>query len=220
MLIFCRLAFAMPTVKKKIAAKGRRRPVQGRSQATVEALLAAAAQILARHGPDAATTNAIAARAGVSIGSLYQYFGDREALIDALAERHIAQMEAVMAGVLDGAAARTLPEVAAQFVAAVLAAHRVNPRLHQALHQMMARSRSSVIDRMEDAIERRVAVMLQIREGLAEATAARTAVVLVRSVGGVVRTTIRRDPERFDDPALGRILTAMIVDCVAASRDA
>lgn len=210
----------MAAVSKKTAAKGRRRPVQRRSQETVEALLGAAAQILARHGPEAATTNAIAARAGVSIGSLYQYFRDREALIDALAERHLARMEAVMAGVLDGAATRALPEVAAQFVAAVLAAHRVDPRLHQALHQLMARARMSALDRMEDGIERRVAAMLHLREGLAEATAARTAVVLVRSVGGVVRTTIRRDPERFDDPALARMLTAMIVDCVAAARDA
>lgn len=209
----------MKPAAKRTARKGRRRPVQGRSQATVDALLAAAAQILARHGPDAATTNAIAERAGVSIGSLYQYFADKEALIDALAEQHVAEMSAVLAGALAGAGEGTLAEAAGRIVAAIVAAHRVDPRLHHALHQALPRARMSAIDRLEDGAVTQVSALLQAREGLSADPAGRTALVLVRALGGLVRTTIRRDPEWFADPALARVMTRVIVDCVAAARE-
>ena len=66
-------------------------PKQARSRATVEALLEATAQVLADVGYAKASTNRIAKRAGVSVGSLYQYFRDKEALVRALVERHIAE---------------------------------------------------------------------------------------------------------------------------------
>jgi len=210
---------AVPGTVRKTAAKGRRRPVQGRSQATVDALLAAAAQILARHGPEAATTNAIAERAGVSIGSLYQYFPDKDALIDVLATRHIAEMETVLFAALAEAGERRLIDSAGQLVAAILASHRVNPRLHHALHQVLPRKRMSTIDGLEEKMERMVAAMLHAREGLSAIAAERTAIMLVRSIGGMVRTTLRRDPTRLEDPALAQVMTRIILDCVAAARE-
>ena len=70
-----------------LALSPRKRPVQPRAQATVEAILAAAAGILEQDGPARLTTNAVAAEAGVSIGSLYQYFPNKLALTAALIER-------------------------------------------------------------------------------------------------------------------------------------
>ncbi|HEX3917772.1 MAG TPA: helix-turn-helix domain-containing protein [Caulobacteraceae bacterium] len=64
-----------------------REPRQARSRATWEAIVEAAAQILERHGPEALTTNAVAERAGVSIGTLYQYFPDKQAILIAAARR-------------------------------------------------------------------------------------------------------------------------------------
>jgi AcrR family transcriptional regulator len=78
-------------------------PRQGRSAETVRAIIEAAARILERDGLGAFTTNAVAERAGVSIGSLYQYFPGKEALIGALIVREtsllIAECEAAVAGV-------------------------------------------------------------------------------------------------------------------------
>lgn len=74
--------------------KPRKSPVQQRSARTVEAVLEAAARILETRGLAACTTNAIAERAGVSIGSLYQYFPNRDALTVALIERETAQLVA------------------------------------------------------------------------------------------------------------------------------
>jgi AcrR family transcriptional regulator len=70
----------------------RKQPVQRRSAATVEAILEAAARILESAGFAGYTTNAIAARAGVSVGSLYQYFPNRDALTAALIERESAPL--------------------------------------------------------------------------------------------------------------------------------
>ena len=71
----------------------RKQPVQPRAQATVESILSAAAGILERDGPARLTTNAVAAEAGVSIGSLYQYFPNKQALTAALIERSAGSLE-------------------------------------------------------------------------------------------------------------------------------
>jgi AcrR family transcriptional regulator len=69
----------------------RRRPRQARSRATWEAIVEAAAQILERRGPAGFNTNEVAERAGVSIGTLYQYFADKHAILAAAARRELAE---------------------------------------------------------------------------------------------------------------------------------
>jgi AcrR family transcriptional regulator len=70
----------------------RRRPRQARAQATVEAIIKATARVLIEEGYDHASTNRIAQAAGVSIGSLYQYFPSKESLVSALVDEHIHKM--------------------------------------------------------------------------------------------------------------------------------
>lgn len=69
----------------------RRKPRQARSQATWEAIVEAAAQILERRGPGGFNTNEVAERAGVSIGTLYQYFADKHAILAAAARRELGE---------------------------------------------------------------------------------------------------------------------------------
>lgn len=75
---------------RKAFQKQRRKPVQSRSRATVEAILDAAARILRRDGAKGLKTDAIAAQAGVSVGSIYDYFPTKEAIIIALARKLLA----------------------------------------------------------------------------------------------------------------------------------
>jgi AcrR family transcriptional regulator len=96
-----------------MASRARKRPQQPRAKETVRAILEATAQILDRESLDAATTTRIAEVAGVSIGSLYQYFSHRDAILEALQdrefERTIAVMQAVFAdGNLDKAPVETV----------------------------------------------------------------------------------------------------------------
>jgi AcrR family transcriptional regulator len=76
------------------AARPRREPVQARSRQTVTRVLEAAAALIDEAGVDAATTRAIAARAGVAYPSLYRFFADREEILDQLLERHLADLDA------------------------------------------------------------------------------------------------------------------------------
>lgn len=71
----------------------RKQPIQNRSKATVKVILLAAAQVFEVHGYAAGTTNRIASRAGVSIGTLYQYFPSKEAIAVALLEKHLADTD-------------------------------------------------------------------------------------------------------------------------------
>lgn len=74
-------------VKGKSAEKRRRKPSQARSIKAVEAIIEASAQVLERRGYQGATTNRIAERAGVSVGTLYQYFNNKDEIFNALIER-------------------------------------------------------------------------------------------------------------------------------------
>ena len=69
----------------------RKQPKQARSQEMVETLLQATTRILRREGRERLTTNRVAEVAGVSVGSLYQYFPNKQSLLDALTERYEAQ---------------------------------------------------------------------------------------------------------------------------------
>jgi AcrR family transcriptional regulator len=75
----------------------RRQPLQSRSRGTVAAILLAAARVFRR---ERATTNRIAAEAGVGIGSLYEYFPNKQALLQALAVRHLELAESGLAPLL------------------------------------------------------------------------------------------------------------------------
>jgi AcrR family transcriptional regulator len=80
----------------------RKAPTQARAQATVETILEASAQILQEGGEAALTTNRAAARAGFSIGTLYQYFPNRDAILIAMAQREQQRVLGRLAAVLDG----------------------------------------------------------------------------------------------------------------------
>ncbi|ALV37266.1 TetR family transcriptional regulator [Streptomyces sp. CdTB01] len=87
------------------AAPLRRTPQQARSRARLARVLETAEQILIRDGVEALTTTRVATAARVSVGSLYQYLPDRDAIIDALAAGYFAKLEAAMDALVEAAAA-------------------------------------------------------------------------------------------------------------------
>src|ERR1700751_1586856 len=93
----------------------RKMPSQARARRTVDLILEASAQILANRGEEALTTNHIAERAGFSIGTLYQYFPNRDAILDALIEREREsskkRIEIALARVERGDIAATVREI-------------------------------------------------------------------------------------------------------------
>jgi AcrR family transcriptional regulator len=114
-------------------------PKQQRSKETVDVILGATARVLVREGFDRASTNRIAEAAGVSIGSLYQYFPSKEALVAALVERHIDGMsERLQAEMAEVADAPVEPAIR-RMVTLMLDAHAVEPELHRVLSEQVPR---------------------------------------------------------------------------------
>jgi AcrR family transcriptional regulator len=145
-------------MSSKFNTKPRKLPRQDRSRITVEAILEATAHILREEGYEKTNTNRIAERAGISIGSLYQYFPNKESLITALIEQHSREMgelvETKLADLFDAPLEIVVPEL----VKAVIAAHTIDPRLHRVLSEEMPQSgRSAQMQQTDD----RIAAMLR-----------------------------------------------------------
>jgi len=113
----------------------RKNPRQERSKVMVEAILEAATQIFAEMGYARATTNKIAERAGVSVGSLYQYFPNKDSLIARLHEMHQVKIHKVIGGALKrfGDHSMSLEEGLRRLLDDLHHVHEANPTLSKAL---------------------------------------------------------------------------------------
>jgi len=125
---------------RKPLTKPRKKASQERSRATVDVLIEATARILVREGFDEASTNRIAAVAGVSIGSLYQYFPSKEALVAAVIDRHNGDLMEVVRDTLTDVMSLPLEKAVRRIVSVAIAAHRVDPRLHKVVAEQIPRS--------------------------------------------------------------------------------
>jgi AcrR family transcriptional regulator len=143
---------------RRIRTAARKKAVQARARATVDAILRATAHILVKDGYDRASTNKIALRAGVSIGSLYQYFPSKEALVAALMDKHMEEMADVLRAEFARLATLPLERAAEDIVRLMVAAHAVDPKLHKVLVEQVPR-----IGMLEQAeiLEREMAMLVR-----------------------------------------------------------
>jgi AcrR family transcriptional regulator len=159
----------------------RKRPRQARSGATVEAVLAATAEAIAEHGLSGASVNRIAARAGVSVGSLYQYYPSKEALVVALIERHTEASLARLDAVLTSVESAPLETAVRTVVAAMADVHR--SALDRAL--ALELDRLGPLERIQRDIDARAGASVArflLAKGIAVPHAELRAYVLVRTV--------------------------------------
>ncbi len=113
----------------------RKQPAQGRSRFTVRQLVEAAARVFEEHGYAGANTNRIAERAGVSIGSLYQYFPNKESILAVLLEQHTQEVANAVEAIRRHVAEEPhdLVGVLEHFVEDMVELHSKNPRLQHVL---------------------------------------------------------------------------------------
>lgn len=119
----------------------RRRPLQERSKATVDAILQAAAYIMVRDGYARLTTNRIAERAGVNIASLYQFFPNKEAIVVELERRHGERTDAAMMATLARPREPDLDSTLRVLIEAYLAAQAIDPALQRVFAEEVPRLR-------------------------------------------------------------------------------
>jgi AcrR family transcriptional regulator len=196
------------------APKQRKQPTQDRSTATVEAIVEAAIRILRTDGWARLTTTRVAERAGVSVGSLYQYFPNREAIaVEIVRQRTRAFLDAVVA--VDLAGVTNLDEVSLRAMTVFLAEKRRTLDLSLALRDTLpeVQGRQAILE------EARVYVpALQTKFAAIAGTmpdAARLAMALA-AVEGTVWEALAQDPGVLDNPAtvptLARVFMAALGD--------
>lgn len=194
------------------AATPRKAPKQQRSRATVDAILTATTQILGEHGYDKATTNLIARRAGVSIGSLYQYFPNKDALVAALAERHLESVAARLMTQLELAKALPLREALQIIIEGLLDHHSQDAHVHQVFLDLGPRLVGADHCRaVDDIIERALTTYLTERpEQLRPRNLGLGVFMLMHGVEGITHAAVQRRPESIEDGELCRELVDLV----------
>jgi len=189
---------------RQVRTTPRKRPRQDRSRATVDAILEACARVLIKHGFDGLTTNAVADAAGVSIGSLYQYFPNKEALVAALVERHIEDRKAATFAELARVALLPIHEAARAVIELTLNAHRVAPDLHRVMIEQVPRiGRMARLRELDHIGHQIVAGLLAARRDEIHVTDPDLAAwVLVSAIEAIAHRAVLFDPERLADPRL------------------
>jgi AcrR family transcriptional regulator len=125
----------MPKKVSSAPAVSRRAPQQERAHHKVGLILEATMRLLDTVDIPALTTNAIAAKAGISIGTLYQYFSDKEALLEALSKRELELLGAKVMGAMDQRVPRSMEERMRLLVGAVFDTYGGRRRVHRVLLQ-------------------------------------------------------------------------------------
>lgn len=183
----------MPSKRSK---RSRRKAKQGRAHDTVDVVLEAAAQVLLKRGYASATTNRIAEAAGVSVGTVYEYFANKDEVFDALIQRELA---ALVVAIRSQALPADAPvyETLGRILSVAMQAARFGPELFRALqqvpgatfHRRLGRARTVVIGYVKDVLERH-------RPELAVGDLDLAAFILVSAAEGVGTNATR---EMFDD---------------------
>jgi AcrR family transcriptional regulator len=193
---------------RKLHISPRKSASQERSRLTVDAIVEATARILMKEGYDRASTNKIAAEAGVGIGSLYQYFPSKEALVAAVSERHSHEVLQLMRNALVKVAAHPIEVAAREFVSVAIEAHRVNPKLHRVLAEQVPR-----IGRLEsvDAIERDTRALIRgyleaHRDEIDVADLDVAAFICVTAVEALTHTAVLHRPDVLTDEKAERFV--------------
>lgn len=211
--------FALPQGPMAERIPRRRTPGQDRSKATVEAVLQATLQVLLTEGYEGLNTTRIARRAGVSVGSLYQYFPDKAALILALKVQYIERLTGAVAQASQAARGQPLEPAVRTMLAALLAVKRENLALALALRPALGEThsdglvRAAALQMVGDVAAVLQAAVPELREP------ERVARLLVAALEGALSAVISESPEALHSAALLDELVALAVGYVRA-RDA
>jgi AcrR family transcriptional regulator len=176
-----------------------RLPTQERSHATVDAILDAVAHILIAHGSEGATVGSIARRAGVSVGSLYQYFATKDALVDACAQRAVQRSLKRLESQLPAVLSFPVREAVPRLIRVVVANFRADEALQRAL--LTERRSRKIVAEFQDRTVDLIRVYLESRtQELNQVEPKSAAFILVHGMQGVMDAALgkRVDHQQFE----------------------
>ena len=212
----------MRAARRQDPHRPRKRPVQQRSQRTVDAILQAAAQVFTRRGYAGATTNHIAERAGVSIGSLYEYFPSKDALLVALMEAHLHEGEEVLARaaaeIVGGS--KDLTVTVRHLVRAMVELHARDRDLHRILFEeapLPRRLRRMLLE-IEDRVSARVALLLATYPEVKVRDPALAATVVVQTVEALTHKLVVHGMREHDLEAYVEEIVRLVIRYLTGDR--
>jgi AcrR family transcriptional regulator len=192
----------------------RKTPSQTRALRTVDTLFEAATRILASEGEAGFTTNRIAERAGFSIGTLYQYFPSKEAIVVALVRRHRERVMRELDAMLDRAVAG---EYGAEHALRLYLRHIVDAfGRGQKAQRLLARlgwkldAPAAIVAAMDDGAERVRSCLARLDDPELPVPDAPTLYMLTRAVIGAVRSAAVEESAMLDDPRFEEALFRMV----------
>lgn len=182
----------------------RKKPKQERSKATVDAIVEATGQVFERHGFRKTTTTEIAERAGVSVGSLYQYFPDKRALIASFFERRLAHDVQMMESILLRGAGAGPAEVVRIAAEEMVRIYREERSLYRGVVEILPLMEQT--QEVQAGLERAVALGAQYLGSYPEALGGRDpellAILVFHGIRGALNAVVAHAPDKLDDPAL------------------
>jgi len=192
------------STRRSSSISARKAPQQARSNELVAAVLKAAIQVLVKEGAQRFTMARVAEKAGVSVGSLYQYFPNKAALVGALIEKHVENMTQLALAELTRVAQLPMPEAIRSVIEAMIRAHAAQPELHRVLTEQVPRvGRMAKLREIEAITHRMVAGLLATRKPeLAIEDPDMAAFVLVSAIEAITHRAALFAPELLRDPRL------------------
>ena len=200
--------------------EGRRRPRQQRARDTVDAIVQAAGEVITDRGWAGTTTNHVALRAGVSVGSLYQYFPNKESILVALMERHLLQVQPIVQEAIEAMEDEKIPVARSleRLFAKLVEMHEREPKLNRVLAEQVPLP--PVVEKMhadgELSIALRIAASLERRHDTRSDDALAMALVLAQATEALSRWIAHHAPASVDKRAYTRQAVRMLADFVAA----
>jgi AcrR family transcriptional regulator len=203
----------MSAARSRRLTRPRRLPTTHIGAQTVDAIFAAVEQLLEAEGPERLTTNRIAEVAGISIGSLYQYFPNKDAIVGALQDKYVEDTLSRIRAALADTEAMPIEMAIARVATAILAAKDTQRPIHRWLIDWRPASESAdrYRERLDDEVEL-VADYLARRPELALADRDAVAFVLVHAIEGVVEAATERphvDAQRVASAAVAMIAASL-----------
>jgi AcrR family transcriptional regulator len=188
-------------VRSQGSLEARKTPVQTRSTATVEAIFEAAIQVLLREGPERLTTTRVADRAGVSVGTLYQYYPNKQALLFAVLERHLTSVFDAVEGACEEHHHQPLEVMAAALVEAFVEAKMKRKDVSMALYAVASElGGHAVIAPLTLRARSNISSMLKTAPGVRFAQIDFTVLMLMSSMAGATRAVLEAGaPQKMAD---------------------
>lgn len=207
----------MPT-PSSVLLEPRKTPVQARSTASVDAILEATIQVLLAIGKERLTTARVARRAGVSIGTLYQYFPNKSSLLQAVLRRHLDGVATAVEHVCQEQKGNALAEMATALIEAFLEAKIGDGHAGAALYAVSSDvDGANIATQMSARINQAIVEMLTTACDPLKTDPSLAASILQGAIAGVSRRLLESDDPKQQRNSVQRELTILACSYLAAS---